>query len=256
MGIEIFKKHLREKRAIKIGVGSSDLEKVGKICRAAQSARASAVDIPYSKEVYDVARKNTKLPIIVSSIHPFEILEAVKMGADGVQIGNYWDLYRSGKYFNAEEIYDVVLETMGLINDYETFICVTIPASIELNEQAELIHKLEVLGVDMIQTEGYKKVAVNSVIVESAFDSIVNLGECLKVTGLPIMTSSGMSTKTLFAAFERGASAVAVDNAVNQLPTEAAMKTVIMDMVASVSYRNSINREMVRTQREMAKIEY
>ena len=255
MGIEIFKKHLREKRAIKVAVGSSDLEKAAKVCRAAQGARASAIDIPFSKEIYDVARKNSKLPIIVSSIHPFEILEAIKMGADGVQIGNYWDLYRSGKYFNAEEIYDVVLETLGLINEYETFICVTIPASLEMNEQIDLIHKLEVLGVDMIQTEGYKKVAVNGIIVESAFDSILNLGECLKVSKLPIMASSGMSTKTLFAAFERGANAVAVDNVVNQLPSEVAMKTVLMEMVASVSYRNSINREMVRTQREMARIE-
>ena len=67
MGIEVFKKHLREKRAVKIiaGIDNFDLENVAKVCRAAQNGHASAVDIAAKKEVYDIARKNTKLLVLV-----------------------------------------------------------------------------------------------------------------------------------------------------------------------------------------------
>jgi hypothetical protein len=103
MGIEIFKKHLREKRAIKISAGfeNYNLDSVAKICRAAQRAKASAVGISSNKEVYEIARKNTKLPLFVSSIHPFEILEAVKYGVDGIQIGHYYNTYKAGKRFTS-----------------------------------------------------------------------------------------------------------------------------------------------------------
>ena len=68
MGIEVFNKHLREKRAIKVSVGSNNnLDNVAKICRAAQESRASAVEIPSDKNIYDIARKNTKLPLFASS---------------------------------------------------------------------------------------------------------------------------------------------------------------------------------------------
>ena len=178
MGIEIFEKHLREKRAIKISAGSNNLnlETVAKVCKAAQMSRASAVEITCSKEVYNIARKNTKLPLFVSSIHPFEILDAVKMGIDAVIIGNYFETYKKGQKFSASEIYDIVLETMGLINNYDVYIAVTIPASITFEEQVELVKKLEVLGVNLIQTEGYKKSSTNpNAIIESAEFSIKNL---------------------------------------------------------------------------------
>ena len=75
MGIEIFKKHLREKRAVKIiaGIDNYNADNVARVCRAAQKGHASAVDISCDKKIYDIARKNTKLPIFVSSVHPFEL---------------------------------------------------------------------------------------------------------------------------------------------------------------------------------------
>ena len=248
MGIEIFKKHLREKRAIKVSVGHRDTEHAAKIARACQQAKASAIDIPFSKEIYDVVKKNSRLPILVTSYHPFELLEAVKMGVDGVIIGNYWDLYKRGKYFNAQEVYDVILETLGLISDYNVFTCVTIPTTLELNEQLDLIKKLEYLGVDLIQVEGYKQTTAYN-IIPSSFDAIAIMSECMKYTRIPMMASSDINVKTAFAAFEAGASAVAAENVIYDLSSEVVMKSTIMEIVASVAYRNSLNREIIRTAR-------
>ena len=57
--IEVFKRHLREKRAIKIisGIDNYDLENVKKVVSAAQMGLASAVDVACDKAVFDVATK-------------------------------------------------------------------------------------------------------------------------------------------------------------------------------------------------------
>lgn len=260
MGIEIFKKHLREKRAIKIiaGINNYDLDNVAKVCRASQMGHASAVDIACSKEVYKVARQNTKLPIFVSSIHPFELLEAVKWGADAIEIGNFDALYKEGKSFSADQVYEIALETMSLVNDYDIFTCVTIPGNIDISEQIELAKKLEILGVDLIQTEGLKQTTTSSNpsahLVSCAQTTIANTLELMKHTSIPIMTASGITSTTTPLAFASGASAVGVGTAVNKLKSEVEMAGTVMAIVSSISYRNSINKEIVRTQRELSLI--
>ena len=257
MGIEVFRKHLREKRAVKIiaGIDNLNLDNVAKVCRAAQKGHASAVDIAADKKVYDIARKNTKLPIFVSSVHPFEILDAVKWGADAVEIGNFDALYKKGQQFSADEVYDIVLETMGLINKYDVFTCVTIPGNIEVSEQIELAKKLEILGVDLIQTEGLKQTTTSSNpsahLVSYAQATIANTIELSQHVSTPIMSASGISAKTAPLAFASGASAVGVGSAVNKLDSEIAMTATIMSIVGSVAHRNSLNREIVRTSREL-----
>ncbi len=258
MGIEVFKKHLREKRAVKIisGIDNYDLENVAKVCRAAQTGHASAVDVACKKEVYETARKNTKLPVFVSSIHPFELLEAVKWGADAIEIGNFDALYKKGQEFSADEVYSIVLETLGLINKYDVFTCVTVPGNIDIADQIELVKKLEILGVDLIQTEGLKKDTTSTNpsahLVSYAQATIANTIELTQHTSLPIMTSSGISAKTAPLAFASGACAVGVGSAVNKLDSEVAMSATVMAIVSSVAHRNSINREIVRTSRELA----
>jgi len=260
MGIEIFKKHLRERRAVKIiaGINNYDLNSVAKVCKAAQTGHASAVDISASKEVYEVARKNTKLPIFVSSVHPFELLEAVKWGADAIEIGNFDALYKVGLKYSAKEVYDIVLETMGLVNSYDIFTCVTVPGCIDIAEQIELVKKLEILGVDLIQTEGLK-VSTNSSnpsaqLVGYAEATIANTLELSHHTGLPIMSASGITPQTAPLAFASGACAVGVGSAVNKLDSEVAMSATVMAIVSSISHRNSIYHEIPTTNRELEMI--
>ena len=82
-------------------------------------------------------------------------------------------------------------------------------------------------------------------------DTIKNTLELTQHTALPIMSASGITAKTAPLAFAAGASAVGVGSAVNKLDSEVAMCATVMAIVSSVSYRNSINREIVRTEREL-----
>ncbi len=260
MGIEVFRKHLREKRAVKIiaGINNYDIENVAKICRAAQKAKASAVDIACKREIYNVARKNTKLPIFVSSVHPFELLQAVQWGADAIEIGNFDALYREGQTFTADEVYNIVLETMSLISKYDVFVCATVPGCISVEEQIELAKKLEILGVDLIQTEGVKRVSSSDnaslQLINHAEATIANTMELFKNTALPIMTASGITAQTAPLAFAAGANAVGVGSAVNKLNTEIEMCATIMSIVGTVASRNSINREISYANYELANI--
>ena len=258
MGIEVFKKHLRERRAVKIiaGINNYNLENVARVCRAAQMGHASAVDVAANIDVYRTARKNTKLPVFVSSVNPFELLDAVKWGADAIEIGNFDALYKEGRSFSSQEVYDIVLETMGLVNNYEIFTCVTIPGNIEISEQIELAKKLEILGVDLIQTEGLKKDTTSSNpsahLVSYAEGTIANTLELIKHTSLPIMTASGITAATAPLAFASGASAVGVGSAVNKLSTEVEMAATVMAVVNSIAHRNSLQKEIIKTQRELS----
>ena len=260
MGIEIFKKHMRERRAVKIiaGINNYDLDNVAKVCRASQMGHASAVDIAAGKEVYETARKNTKLPIFVSSVHPFELLEAAKMGADAIEIGNFDALYKIGQGYSAQEVYDIVLETMGLLNSYDVFTCATIPGCIHITEQIELARKFEILGVDLIQTEGLKVVSNSSnpsaQLVSYAEATIANTLELSHHTALPIMSASGITPQTAPLAFASGACAVGVGSAVNKLDSEVAMSATVMSVVSSIAHRNSIYHEIPTTKRELEMI--
>jgi len=260
MGIEIFKKHMRERRAVKIiaGINNYDLDNVAKVCRASQMGHASAVDIAAGKEVYEIARKNTKLPIFVSSVHPFELLEAAKMGADAIEIGNFDALYKIGQGYSASEVYDIVLETMGLLNSYDIFTCATIPGCIHITEQIELARKFEILGVDLIQTEGLKVVSNSSnpsaQLVSYAEATIANTLELSHHTALPIMSASGITPQTAPLAFASGACAVGVGSAVNKLDSEVAMSATVMSVVSSIAHRNSIYHEIPTTKRELEMI--
>ena len=258
MGIEVFKKHLRERRAIKIiaGINNRDLNNVAKVCRAAQMGHASAVDVAADINVYKTARKYTKLPVFVSSINPFDLLDAAKWGADAIEIGNFDALYKEGKSFSASQVYDITLETMGLLTNYDVFTCVTIPGNIEISEQIELAKKLEILGVDLIQTEGLKKDTSSSNpsahLVSYAEATIANTLELTKHTALPIMTASGITAQTAPLAFAAGANAVGVGSAVNKLNSEVEMAATVMAVVSSIAHRNSLQKEIIRTERELS----
>jgi len=247
MGIEIFNKHIREKRAIKVVFSNerANSEEIAKFARAAQIGRVSAIDIPCNKEFFDKARKNTKLPIFVSSCHPFEILNAVKWGVDGIEIGNFSSLYKKGQTFNAVEIYDIILETLGIINDYEVFTCVTIPDNLNENEKTDLIRKLEILGVDLIQVEGLK--VVNNNIVRNDNKTIENIDKIKDNTIISVgavVNDISLVKET----FLTGASAISLD--LTDFETEVSLKADIMKVVSIISFRNSINLVIPKTVKE------
>lgn len=235
--IDTFKLHLKEKRAIKViaGIDNFDLENIKKVVSAADQAKASAVDISYGKEIFDLVSQIADLPVFVSSIVPQELLEAVEYGVDAIEIGNYDALYKKGTKISAERVLNIVNETLLLLSGREVFISVTVPGHIEVSEQIALANELEALGIDLIQTEGAATVTAQSPgargLLETAQVSISNTIELARNTSIPVMCASGITTTTAPMAFAAGASAIGVGSCINKLDSVIAMIAVIRTLI-------------------------
>ena len=103
--IDLFKKHLEEKRAVKViaGIDNFDVESVRKVVAAAENTGASAVDICADENIVKMVREMTDMPVFVSSIVPEELCRAAELGADAIELGNFDVLYKTGKTFTADE---------------------------------------------------------------------------------------------------------------------------------------------------------
>lgn len=247
--IELFKQHLREKRAVKIiaGIDNFDLESVKKVVSAANQSGASAIDICASKEIFNAARELTELPLFVSSIVPEELAQAIAWGADAIELGNFDALYKKGLRVSADEVFELARKTMSLIHKAETFVCVTIPGHISVAEQIELARKLEEIGVDLIQTEGAAIANVQSEgargLMETAQVSIANTIEITRNVEIPVMTASGITSTTAAMAFAAGASAIGVGSCVNKLDSSIAMMAAVKGLV-EIAEKNA-TRELI-----------
>ena len=247
--IDLFKQHLREKRAVKIiaGIDNFDVENIKKVITAANQAGASAIDLCASEEVLEVARQMSKLPLFVSSIIPEELVQAVKMGADAIELGNFDALYKKGVRMEAQEVLELAKLTASLIEDSGVFFCVTVPGHISVSEQINLARELEILGVDLIQTEGSSVIDAKSEgargLIETAQVSIANTIEIARNVDIPVMTASGITTTTAALAFAAGASAIGVGSCINKLDSELAMMAVARNLVEIAS--KNAQKEMV-----------
>lgn len=247
--IDLFKEHLREKRAVKIiaGIDNFDIENVKKVVLAANQAGASAIDISANEEVFEAARQLTELPLFISSIVPEELAQAIKMGADAIELGNFDALYKKGLRMNTEEVLELARKTMSLVDKSRTFFCVTVPGHLPVSEQIDLARKLEELGVDLIQTEGAAIADVKSEgargLMETAEVSIANTIEIARNIDIPVMTASGITPTTAPLAYAAGASAIGIGSCINKLDSSIAMTAAARSFV-EIASRNA-NREMI-----------
>jgi len=234
--IDLFKQHLKEKRAVKViaGIDNFDVENVKKVVTSAEKAGASAIDICANEEIFMVARQMTELPIFVSSIIPEELAQAVKLGADAIELGNFDALYKKGLRMDVEKVLELAKKTASLI-DEDVFFCVTVPGHISIAEQIELARKLEEIGVDLIQTEGAAVANVQNDgargLLETAQVSISNTIELTRNVDIPVMTASGITTTTAALAFAAGASAIGVGSCINKLDSSIGMIAVATNIV-------------------------
>lgn len=239
--IDLFKKHLEEKRAVKIiaGIDNFDIENIKKVVTAANQAGASAVDICSDIEIISQVKNMTKLPVFVSSIVPQELAQAIEAGADAIELGNFDALYKKGLRMGVNEVLDLVRETLSLIDKTNTFFCVTIPGHVSVSEQVALAVKLESLGVDLIQTEGAAVSDAKSDgargLLEVANVSIANTIEITRNVDIPVMTASGITSTTVPMAFAAGASAVGVGSCINKLNSQIAMIAQAKNLVEIAS---------------------
>ncbi len=243
--IDLFKRHLAEKRAVKViaGIDNFDAENVKNVVIAAEKAGASAIDVSAKEEIIKIAKENSTLPVFVSSIVPEELDMAVHAGADAIEIGNFDALYKKGMRMSAIEILDIVNETLRLIDDTKLFISVTVPGHIEIGDQIALAKALEEMGVNLIQTEGAATVESQSNgargLLETAQVSIANTIELVRNVDIPVMTASGLTPTTISLAFAAGASAVGVGSCINKLNSQIEMVATATAIVESAR-RNAV----------------
>jgi len=243
--IDLFKQHLSEKRAVKIiaGIDNFDIENIKKVVSAAEKSGASAVDICAKEEIISEVRSMTDMPIFVSSVVPSELVRAVELGADAIELGNFDVLYKTGKSFSASEVLHLVQETRTMLGDRDVFFSVTVPGEISTAEQIELAQKLEEMGVDLIQTEGHYSSDVELTGARALMDraelTISNTIELCRNVEIPVMTATGINPTTAPFAFAAGASAIGCGSCVNKLSSEIAMIATASALV-EISKRNSV----------------
>lgn len=245
-GMNEFKNAMNNKCVVKIiaGIDNRNIENVRNVISAANQGGANAIDVCFDKNIYDMAREMTNLPIFVSSIVPSELAQAAQWGADALEVGNYDVLYKKGMRVSASDVRNIVSETLRLLDGQNIFMSVTIPGHITVDEQIELAHWLETQNVNLIQTEGAATVNTQKTgsrgILETAEVSLANTMELSMNTDLPIMTASGIGVQTAKMAFAAGASAIGVGSAVNKCDSLISMIAVVRTIMDNV---NSLRRE-------------
>lgn len=249
--IDLFKQHLDEKRAVKIiaGIDNFDIENIKKVVSAAEQSGASAVDICAREDIVSQIRSMTDMPIFVSSVVPSELVRAVDLGADGIEVGNFDTLYKDGKSFSADEVLNIVKETKSLLGDRKVFFCVTVPGEISTADQIELAHKLESMGIDLIQTEGHyssnNSMSGARALMDRAELTISNTIELCRNVDIPVMTATGINPTTAPFAFAAGASAIGCGSCVNKLSSDLAMVATCSSLVEIAKKNASKVAELV-----------
>lgn len=243
--IELFRQHLTEKRAVKViaGIDNFDIENIKKVVASAEQAGASAVDICAKPEIISEIREMTDMPIFVSSIIPSELVKAVELGADAIELGNFDVLYKKGMSFSSEKVLSLVNETLEMLGDMRTFFCVTIPGELSISEQIELARKLETMGIDLIQTEGHYSSDITSDgvrgLMERAELTLSNTIELSRNIDLPIMTATAINPTTAPFAFAAGASAIGCGSCINKCESTLSMVATAKSLV-EIAERNTM----------------
>lgn len=244
MSIELFRKHLTEKRAVKViaGIDNFDIENIKKVVMSAQESGASAVDICAKPEIISEIREMTDMPIFVSSIVPSELVKAVELGADAIELGNFDVLYKKGISFSAEQVLSLVNETLEMLGDTRVFFSVTIPGELAIAEQIELARKLETMGIDLIQTEGHFSSSNISEgargLMERAELTLSNTIELSRNVDMPIMTATAINPTTAPFAFAAGASAIGCGSCINKMDSTLSMMATTRSLV-EIASRNA-----------------
>lgn len=243
---QAFRQALVEQSVLKVisGIDQFDMGTVTTLVQTTQSVAqgnaAVAVDVAANPEIVRAVREAFSGLVFASSVKPQELLAAVDAGADAVELGNFDALYAQGFYISAEDVLALAKETVALVGD-RALICITVPGHLSVDVQINLAQALEVLGVDLLQTEGATRLlsetpAVKTLsMAEKAALSADNVKALTAAVRLPIMAASGMDVETMGAALFAGASAIGVGSAVNKGQDEATVVATLTAMMTQLA---------------------
>ena len=231
-----------QKNALKVisGLNNFDSARVATIVKAAEAGGATFVDIAADSALVHSIRQITDLPICVSAVEPNLFVDAVKAGADLIEIGNFDSFYARGRRFEAPEVLELTKQTRLLLP--EVTLSVTVPHILALDEQVKLAEELVKAGADIIQTEG--GTSTNPVhpgvlgLIEKGAPTLAAAHSIARAVDVPILCASGLSAVTVPMAIAAGASGVGVGSAINQLDTEIAMVAAVRSLVEALANSN------------------
>ncbi|MGK7934917.1 MAG: DUF561 domain-containing protein [Xenococcaceae cyanobacterium] len=228
-----------QKNALKVisGLNNFDSARVASIVRAAEAGGATFVDIAADFALVSDIRQLTNLPICVSAVEPNLFVDAVKAGADLIEIGNFDSFYAQGRRFDAPEVLELTKQTRSLLP--EVTLSVTVPHILTLDKQVQLAEELVKAGADIIQTEG--GTSTNPIhpgvlgLIEKASPTLAAAHSIARAVNVPVLCASGLSAVTAPMAIAAGASGVGVGSAINQLDSEIAMVAAVRSLVEALA---------------------
>ena len=212
------------------GLSNFNPESVGRISKAAGVGGADLLDVACDPRLVELAVEASNIPVCVSSVEPGLFPEAVQAGASLIEIGNYDSFYPDGRFFSADEVLSLAVESRRLLP--EVVLSVTVPHILPLDNQAQLALDLVDRGVDLIQTEGGTSshpISPGTLgLIEKASPTLAGtfaISSALKQSNLdvPVICASGLSAVTVPMAISVGATGVGIGSAVNKLNSELAM---------------------------------
>lgn len=232
-------KALAQHNALKVisGLTNFDTANVTAIVKAAQAGGATFVDIAADGALVRQVRQVIDLPICVSAVEPELFVEAVKAGADLIEIGNFDAFYAQGRRFEAEEVLALTQQTRSLLP--EITLSVTVPHILPLDEQVQLAEELVDAGANIIQTEGGTSSQPTHAgtlgLIEKAAPTLAAAHSISHAVSVPVLCASGLSSVTVPLAIAAGASGVGVGSAINQLNDEVAMVAAVRSLVEALA---------------------
>ncbi len=218
------------------GLNNFDSKRVAAIVKAAHHGGATFIDIAASPDLVKTAKSLTNLPICVSAVEPKKFVQAVEVGADLIEIGNFDSFYAEGLRFEAEEVLELTYQTRALLPDIT--LSVTVPHILTLDQQVQLAEELIKAGADIIQTEGGTSSNPTHPgvlgLIEKAAPTLAATYEISRAVSIPVLCASGISNVTAPLAIASGAAGVGVGTAINQLNSEVAMIAAVRGLVEAL----------------------
>lgn len=142
-------KNINERNVIKVisGINNFQSTQIIKICKAADIAQATYLDIAANPHLINTVKQVTKLPLCISTLNPNLIYECLSAGAEIIELGNYDAFYKSQNLFSEKRVFSISKLIKSLFP--EITICVTIPHHLSVKKQVYLAQQLEDLNIDM-----------------------------------------------------------------------------------------------------------
>ena len=239
----LIKKKFLEKKNLKIitGLNNFNLNDITKIVHSANLAQATYLDIAANPLILREVRKQTSLPICVSSISINDLYKCAVEGVDLIEIGNYDFFYQQRCFLSKQHILHLAKKTRNFFPSLD--LCVTIPYILSLEEQIDLACQLEDIGVQILQTESLKLKVKNNII---SLTELINLSMPVlsttyalsKVVDIPIIASSGMNIVTASLATSYGASAIGMGYSVSNCNNKFSKYCYIKEVINSMMIKN------------------